>query len=112
MGAVRTTQRQKFVDPRYHKYSRFKKLIRLIANQYDIPKQLDSEDMAEVSLIVSWKRRQRADLDNIVKSVLDALWANDRRVLRLSASAVENTGKDESVTIAVEVVKHGQKREK
>lgn len=101
VGAVRTTQRQKFVDPRYHKYARFKTLVRLLANQHDIPHSIRPTESFAVGIWVSWVKRQRVDLDNVVKSVLDALWANDRRVLCIQAESSEQTGQ-ESAIIQVE----------
>lgn len=58
-------------------------------------------ESVSVGVSVSWKKKQRSDLDNVVKGILDALWKNDRRVLFLHAEAQEHTG-EESAIITVE----------
>ena len=101
-GAVRTTQRAKWVDPAYARYRAFKTTIRLYANQAGIPIALRSDQSACVRLSVNWVGRQRCDLDNVLKGLLDALWANDRRVTEIVGTTRENTG-DESISIEVEI---------
>ena len=100
MGAVRTTHRQKFVDKNYHRYARFKEALRILANQEQIPRALSATETASVGLSVRWKKRQRCDIDNLIKSILDGLWSNDRRVTEIRAIAEEHTG-EESARITV-----------
>ena len=98
MGAVRTTQRQKWVDPRYKLYEQFKNYVRLLGNQARIPDTLSSSDKVFVRFNVYWTKRARIDADNIIKGVLDALWPNDRRVLSLWYET-----KEEAVTEHAEI---------
>ena len=90
VGAVRTTRRQMWVDPRYKRYEAFKREIRLLANTVGVPDELTG--YASVNIFVEWKRKARVDLDNLAKSALDALWTQDRKVNKLYCDAFENTG--------------------
>lgn len=101
VGAVRTTQRQKFVDPRYAKYNAFKRTVRLLANRAGVPHELNGKS-ATVRITAFWRKRQRVDGDNAIKSVLDSLWKQDRRVLILAYRGVEFAG-DECASVEVEV---------
>jgi Holliday junction resolvase RusA-like endonuclease len=98
VGAVRTTQRAKFSSPAYRRYKDFKTRLRILATLQDIPRDLDADGRYSVSVDVRWKLRARCDLDNLVKSALDALWKQDRRVMHISATAEEHTG-DEWMTV-------------
>lgn len=95
---VRTTQRQKFVDPRYHKYAAWKRTLRIEANVAGFPRELKSDRRYRLSLDVYWRGKARADLDNLVKAVLDGLFDQDRRVLVIDAGAWEHVS-DESMDI-------------
>jgi hypothetical protein len=93
---VRTTQRQKFVDPRYQRYAEWKKSIRLVANTAGVPAELDKENIYGVQVIVKWKNKARADLDNAgIKNVLDALWPQDRSIVAIVATTKLEHGSDE-----------------
>ena len=96
MGAVRTTQRQKRFAP-YRRYAQWKCGVRLRANVAGIPPTLKKSNVAGVGIEASWERVQRIDADNVIKAVLDSLWAQDRRVLDIRYHAVENTGGEEAV---------------
>lgn len=104
MGAVRTTQRGKFTSPRYAAYATFKKLVALKAAEACCPRALGDDDNMSVSVAVNWKRRQRIDLDNLVKAVLDSLWRQDRRVTRISCYSRESAGY-EDMRVTVEVLR-------
>ena len=91
---VRTTQRQKWVDPRYKRYAAWKKAFRLAANVEQFPDELDRDGKYAVTLVLSWTKRARCDLDNAVKGALDALFAQDRRVVSIIANAIENQSFD------------------
>ena len=100
---VRTTQRQKWVDPRYKRYLGWKGFVRLLATVAGVPDTLPQECRAVVSVGVAWKNRQRLDGDNFCKGILDSLWAQDRRVTALYYTAFENTGIEKaSVTVGIE----------
>jgi Holliday junction resolvase RusA-like endonuclease len=94
IGYVRTTQRQKWVDPRYKRYAMWKKMIRLIGNTKGIPDKLTPADSVSVQVEVYWKKKATHDIDNVLKGVLDSLWSNDRRVVNVHAFCWENTGKE------------------
>ena len=99
VGAVRTTQRQKWVDPRYKKYQAFKERVRLIANAAGVPDEIPKDGSASVFIRIHWEKRARADCDNVGKSFLDALWKNDRRVLKLTIEAIEHEGREEATVV-------------
>lgn len=103
MGAVRTTGRQKFVDPRYKKYHEYKQRVRLLANVAGVPGEIGPEQCVKVMIIVYWKKKARSDLDNVFKSVADALWKQDRRVNSIEAHSVEDEGVEQA-RVYVEVV--------
>jgi Holliday junction resolvase RusA-like endonuclease len=94
MGAVRTTRRQKFVDPRYRKYERWKNFIRLAANVAGVPQVLDKRNRYGIAIVIDWRGAARCDLDNCVKGVLDALFSQDRSVQDIKAASIEKTGCD------------------
>jgi Holliday junction resolvase RusA-like endonuclease len=103
MGAVRTTQRQKWCDPRYKVYQAYKERIRLMANLEGVPNELNKGAYYRLELQVFWAGAARADLDNVIKGVLDALFKQDRRVLSIKAHANERCGKaNERATIDIE----------
>ena len=100
---VRTTQRQKWVDKNYKRYSDWKRYVRLIANTQGVPDQLSAGKRYSVSLWIHWKGKARADLDNCLKGILDALWSQDRRVFHLRGDVDENSGRDAlNVTVSGE----------
>lgn len=100
IGAVRTTQRQKFVDPRYKVYQAWKSAFRYHANLELIPKILRADSRYTVEIDMKWRKRARSDGDNLIKAVLDALWKQDRRVLDIRFHAEENTG-GESMRVSI-----------
>ena len=98
---VRTTQRQKFVDKRYKRYAEWKAFCRMAASAKGVPEALDKRERYEVHVAVYWRGSARADLDNCVKGLLDALWAQDRRVLKLTAEAIEHLSKGDWMLVTV-----------
>jgi hypothetical protein len=103
-GYVRTTQKQKWVDPRYKRYLGWKGLIRLLANVAGVPDELPRDSRAVVSCAVTWNRKARLDGDNFLKGILDSLWRQDRRVMELHYAAFEGAGKERAViTVGLEV---------
>lgn len=85
MGAVRTTQRQKWVDPNYKRYEAYKRAVRLVANTAGVPAAIDAEYRAQVEMFFTFPCEVHADIDNLGKALLDALWKQDRRVIKLWA---------------------------
>jgi len=74
MGAVRMTQRSKWVDPRAKLYAAYKRRVRLIANVAGVPDEIGKDERVKLVLDVCWRKKARADLDNVVKGIMDALW--------------------------------------
>lgn len=97
---VRTTQRQKWVDPRYKRYQRFKDALRLVANTKGFPDSLNTGSAYSLSLTMYWRKKARADLDNLLKGILDSLFTQDRRVTKLDAVSYEQSG-EEYLTLAL-----------
>lgn len=94
---VRTTQRAKFCDPRYRKYRAWKEVVRAKANLAHVPPTLRSDRTYSVHIDVYFKGKRRSDIDNHLKSCLDALWKDDKRVTRVSAEAYERCDNDRMV---------------
>jgi Holliday junction resolvase RusA-like endonuclease len=86
------------VDPRYKRYQVFKSRLRYAASAAGVAESLDPKKSYAVMLHVFWTGRARCDLDNVLKAVLDGLWRNDRRVLSVTCSALENM-ESESLTV-------------
>ena len=89
MGAVRTTQRAKWVDPRYKRYAAYKARLRLLANSNGVPSALDPKGSYSLRVNAWWKGKATCDLDNLIKGAMDALWKNDRRVVEIAAISHE-----------------------
>jgi Holliday junction resolvase RusA-like endonuclease len=98
MGAVRTTQKQKFVDKRAQRYLTYKQQIALLVSK-QIEKPSDRPILADITFYMpmpnSWsgKKKERLngqihtskpDIDNLIKGVFDAIngicWKDDRQV--------------------------------
>ena len=94
MGAVRTTQKQKWVDPRYKRYAAWKKAVRLIANVNGIPSHLDPKKSYRLDVLAYWKAKQRIDGDNLLKALMDSLWKQDRRITSIEYVACEHNGRE------------------
>jgi len=102
-GYVRTTQRQKWVDPRYKRYVDWKRAVRLFANLAGIPESLPADSRAVLSIAVTWKRKARLDGDNFLKGILDSLWSQDRRVMELHYMSFEGAEAERaSVSVGIE----------
>lgn len=81
----RTTQRAKYKDEEYKRYRAFKELLKWeFRKQNKVPSNeaLNKNKHYEFSLKIGFKNRSHGDGDNIVKGVLDALFENDKNVLR------------------------------
>lgn len=89
MGAVRMTQRSKWVDPRAKRYEAYKRRVRLVANVNGVPSEIAKDERIKLEVDVCWRKLARADLDNVVKGLLDALFGQDRRVNSIRADHQE-----------------------
>lgn len=106
MGAVRTTQKQKFVDERAKKYHSYKQKIALLTKQH-IKKPTESPIMADITFYMpmpaSWsgKKKERLngavhkskpDIDNLIKGCFDAFnkiaWKDDNQVFEVHSKKV------------------------
>lgn len=98
MGAVRTTQKQKFVDKRAQRYAAYKQQIAFLVRQ-QIKTPSESPILADITFYMpmptSWsgKKKERMngavhtskpDIDNLVKGLFDSLnkiaWKDDNQV--------------------------------
>lgn len=109
MGAVRTTQKQKFVDTRAKKYFAYKQVIALFSKKYfkkaitgpisieivfymPIPKNGKSKgkkvNIGQIHVI-------KPDIDNLIKGVFDSLnkiaWKDDAQVYEVHSKKVYST---------------------
>ena len=98
---VRTTQMRKHFDKAYHRYAKWKDFCRSVANTKGVPSDLASSKRYEVHVAVYWKGKARADLDNCCKGILDSLWKQDRRVLKITAEALEHQTRGDWVLVTV-----------
>jgi Holliday junction resolvase RusA-like endonuclease len=106
MGAVRTTQRQKFVDERAKKYFTYKQQIALLVKQH-INTPTGRPILADITFYMpipmSWslKKKERyngavhkskPDIDNMIKGCFDALnkiaWKDDNQVYEVNSRKV------------------------
>lgn len=91
---VRTTQRQKYADPRYKKYHAWKEAFRLCLNTQMFPEVLDPKTRYSLDIEISAKGKVRWDLDNACKAIQDAAWKQDHQIKVLSARVLEDEGID------------------
>lgn len=112
--AVRTTQRQKFVDPRYAKYRDYKEYFAMLAqqelNKHHLPRFSKDEDVVFNAKIYLYSKR-RIDIDNLLKSFFDAsnsiLWYDDSQVVKASVEKIYVGKKDEErVEVLVSLLKY------
>jgi Holliday junction resolvase RusA-like endonuclease len=97
MGAVRTTRRQMWVDPRYKAYEQYKAKVRMLANCAGVPDCLGPRGSYSLKLEAHWERLARVDLDNVCKGALDALWKQDRRVIHIWAHSFERQSEEKAI---------------
>ncbi|MFE8697952.1 RusA family crossover junction endodeoxyribonuclease [Cytobacillus sp. FJAT-53684] len=98
MGAVRTTQKQKYVDERARRYHAYKQQIAILANQH-IRTPSNCPILADITFYMpipkSWSQkkkeryngyihRSKPDIDNLIKGLFDSLntiaWKDDNQV--------------------------------
>lgn len=93
---VRTTQKQKFVDPRYAKYRDFKNAVAWYGKL--ATKEKMSGDIS-VQVTVYLTGQGRGDLDNYVKGLLDGCnqvcFEDDRQVVEIIAKKIRVAKKEE-----------------
>ena len=106
MGAVRTTQRQKFVDERAKKYLEYKRHIAWLTRQH-IKTPTKNPILVEVTFYMpipkSWSQKKKdhsngaihkskPDIDNLIKGLFDSLnkvaWADDNQVYEVHSKKV------------------------
>ncbi len=111
LGYNRTTQASKWNAPsrKYEDWKNFVVGAFLRANPQVKPTSwkpltLEKEQTARVSLVVHWHNGIHADLDNVLKGVLDALFTNDKNVDWLKAEgemAKDGKGRMEVVVLII-----------
>jgi Holliday junction resolvase RusA-like endonuclease len=106
MGAVRTTQKQKFVDERAQRYLSYKQQIAMLVKQH-IHKSSEHPILVDVTFYMpipdSWsgKKKERyngqihkskPDIDNLIKGLFDSLnkiaWKDDNLVYEVHSRKV------------------------
>lgn len=115
--AVRTTQRQKWVDPAYQKYSNAKQQIRAATvdamNRQGI-EQFDREPLRLALFINVPKAMHRRDLSNILKGVEDSAqhvaFPNDAWVDVLTAARVQVKNTPRRAVAIIQPVSEGPTR--
>lgn len=106
MGAVRTTQKQKFVDKRAKRYFSYKQQIALLVKQH-IHRPSERPILADVTFYMpmptSWSQKKKdrmngaihkskPDIDNLIKGYFDSLnkiaWKDDNQVYEVHSRKV------------------------
>ncbi|NRD80308.1 RusA family crossover junction endodeoxyribonuclease [Bacillus sp. BRMEA1] len=106
MGAVRTTQKQKFMDKRAMRYRTYKQHIALLVKQH-IKSPTNSPILADITFYMpmpsSWSgkkkermngaiHRSKPDIDNMVKGLFDSfnkiVWKDDNQVCEVHSKKV------------------------
>lgn len=123
MGAVRTTQRQKFKDVRAIRYRNYKIYIALKVKQHaQCAEPTTAPCAVNIRFIMpipdSWAKKKKdamagkphmskPDIDNMIKGVFDSvnglIWVDDNQVFEVNASKVYEDKKN-PVGIEMEVV--------
>lgn len=107
--AVRTTQRLKHIDPRYHKYAAYKSFVGFTAKKAMKNQEfifLEAKIPIEFKAVATLATKHKIDVDNILKSLLDGLngvaWYDDCQVMSayISKEYVVNK-EDEKVIIYI-----------
>lgn len=80
-------------------YVSFKEKVRLMANCAGVPDELLPLECAEINLSVHWTKKARIDCVNVYKAAEDGMFKKDRRVLRGSFCAMENTGEEKAFVV-------------
>lgn len=100
MGAVRTTQRAKFSDERFHKYARYKTALAMFLRGYNIKQCPEvfkiqfvmpfpiSYTQKQCRELVGSPHRYKPDIDNLVKGFMDCFGKDDSGVHRIEAEKV------------------------
>lgn len=91
---VRTTQRQKWVDKRYKRYQKWKEAFRLCLNTQGFPIELVKGRRYEIEIEIYAEKKVKWDLDNAIKSCLDAAWSQDKGIKVIKAQVKEDQGID------------------
>jgi len=74
IGYTRTTQRQKFADPKAKRYEAWKDYVWMsLLKTYPQPPRFDNGQKIVVACYIEYKDGRRPDPGNIVKGIVDAL---------------------------------------
>lgn len=119
MGAVRMTQRGKFVKPSAQRYLNYKKAVGWHIKQHWRREPTDAPVSVTVKFVMpippSWPKvkqhshvgmphKNRPDIDNLIKGFLDSangiIWTDDKRITGINSSKVY--GKKPGIAVEVE----------
>ena len=101
--AVRMTQKSKFANPSAKKYIAHQQMLAMVFRSAFISKDTITTDCS-LSFVVYYADRRRRDIDNVCKSVMDALQQaqvikNDDQVKELRAKMLYS--KEEQLTVTL-----------
>ena len=99
---VRTTQRQKWVDKRYKRYSAWKNAFSLFLNTKGFPSELVKGRRYRLYISVFVSGKLNCDGDNIIKAVMDAAWKQDRQIKMIEYFVEEDSKSPEICDIVLE----------
>lgn len=77
----------------------YKRTVRLLANVAGVPDELDPDGVYRVATTIFFTGRARIDAENVRKSIIDALWDRDRRVLEGSYVTRERSNQEMAVVL-------------
>ena len=100
MGAVRTTQKGKYTDERYHKYARYKTAVMMFLRGFGVrecPESFRIQFVMPFPISYTQKQcrelegsphRYKPDIDNMVKGFMDCFGKDDSGVHTIQAQKV------------------------
>ena len=92
------------------RYVAWKQRVRLLANSAGVPGDIPADTAATVCIAIAWKRRARIDTSNIIKSLEDSLFRQDRGIEKIVCDRFEFSGKEElSVIVSYKNRGRGEK---
>lgn len=77
----------------------YKRTVRLLANVAGVPSMLNPKGIYTVTTDIFFRLKARTDVENVRKSIIDALWDRDRRVLNGSYRGMEHHGSEYAVVV-------------
>jgi hypothetical protein len=93
------------------RYVAWKRMVRALANSAGVPDDIPADQAAVLSIAIAWKKRARIDTSNIIKSMEDALFKQDRGIEIVVCERFEHIGREEaSVMVSFRMRGKGERK--